>query len=108
MKWPAISGQNGQPLGAELLNKITSNLDDISSNTVFATLGIGWAAFGLSVIFNILYNILQHPSQVTLITLICLHSFLLQVALLDITKKLVVTMLGYEINLVRFTKKGRD
>ena len=36
----------------------------ISSSTVFATLGIGWAAFVLSLIFNILYYAL-HPSQVT-------------------------------------------
>ena len=40
----------------------------ISSSTVFTTLGIGWAAFGLSLIFNILYYAL-HPSEVTLITL---------------------------------------
>ena len=47
-----------------------------SSTTVFATLGIGWAAFGLSLIFNILYCAL-HPSQVTLITWICLQSSLI-------------------------------
>ena len=40
------------------------------------TLGIGWTAFGLSLIFNILYYAL-HPSQVTLITLICLQSSLI-------------------------------
>ena len=45
----------------------------ISSSTVFATLGIGWAAFVLSLVFNILYYAL-HPSQVTLIPLICLQS----------------------------------
>ena len=49
---------------------------DIPSYKVLATLGIGWAAFGLSLIFNILYYAL-HPSQVTLITLICLLLFLL-------------------------------
>ena len=48
----------------------------VTSSTVFTTLGIGWAAFGLSLIFNILYYAL-HPSQVTLITLICLHSSLI-------------------------------
>ena len=37
---------------------------DLSSSTVYTTLGIGWAAFGLSVIFNILYYAL-HPSQVS-------------------------------------------
>ena len=43
------------------------NSHPITSSTVFATLGIGWAAFSLSLIFNILYYAL-HPSQVTLIT----------------------------------------
>ena len=36
----------------------------ISSYTFLVTLGIGWAAFGLSLIFNFLYYAL-HPSQVT-------------------------------------------
>ena len=49
---------------------------EILSNKLFITLGIGWAAFGLSLIFNILYYAL-HPSQVTLITLICLQSSLI-------------------------------
>ena len=49
---------------------------DISYHKLFATLGYGWAAFGLSLIFNILYYAL-HPSQVTLITLICLQSSLI-------------------------------
>ena len=35
----------------------------ITSNTVFTTLWVGWAAFVLSLIFNILYYVL-HPSQV--------------------------------------------
>ena len=48
----------------------------IPSEKVFVMLGIGWAAFGLSLIFNILYYAL-HPSQVTLITLICLQSSLI-------------------------------
>ena len=40
----------------------------IPSHKVLTTLGIGWAAFCLSLIFNILYYAL-HPSDVTLITL---------------------------------------
>ena len=36
----------------------------ITFSTVSKTLGIGWAAFGLSLIFNILYYAL-HPSDVT-------------------------------------------
>ena len=48
----------------------------IRSYKVLTTLGIGWAAFGLSLIFNILYYAL-HPSQVTPITLICLQSSLI-------------------------------
>ena len=54
----------------------TGRLHDIQSSKVFAFLGYGWAAFGLSLIFNILYYAL-HPSQVTLITLICLQSSLI-------------------------------
>ena len=49
---------------------------DLTSATVFAPLGIGWAAFGLSLIFNILYYAL-HPSQVTMITSIYLQSSLI-------------------------------
>ena len=52
------------------------NSHSIPSTTVFATLGIGWAAFGLSLIFNILYYAL-HPSQVTLISMISLQSSLI-------------------------------
>ena len=37
---------------------------EITSSTVFSTLGFGWAAFSLSLIFNILYYAL-HPSEVT-------------------------------------------
>merc|ERR1711879_1017870 len=62
---------------------------DLTSSIVFATLGIGWAAFGLSLLFNILYYAL-HPSQVDI---------------LNIRKKLVVAVVGYEINLVKFTMK---
>ena len=38
----------------------------LTSSTVFTTLVIGWAAFGLSLVFNILYYAL-HPSQVKFI-----------------------------------------
>ena len=48
----------------------------ITSYKLHVTLGIGWAAFSLSLVFNILYYAL-HPSQVTLITLICLQSSLI-------------------------------
>ena len=34
-----------------------------TSSHVFITLGVGWAAFGLALIFNFLYYVL-HPSQV--------------------------------------------
>ena len=56
----------------------------ITSYSVFKTLVIGWAAFGLSLLFNILYYAL-HPSQVNM---------------LSIDEKLVVSLFGYEINLV--------
>ena len=85
---------------------------DLTSSTVFATLGIGWAAFGLSLIFNILYNAL-HPSQVSN-SILCRvvqcsnKNNFLQVDLLNIREKLVVAVVGYEINLVEFTIKGLD
>ena len=67
----------------ELSGKTTVRLVDSAGRLqhihplkVLAILGIGWAAFGLSLIFNILYYAL-HPSQVTLITLICLQSSLI-------------------------------
>merc|ERR1712066_256703 len=56
----------------------------IKPSTLFITLGIGWAAFCLSLVINILYCAL-HPSQVDL---------------LNIREKLVVSVFGYEINLV--------
>ena len=50
---------------------------DIKSFKLLVTLGIGWAAFCLSLIFNILYYALHPSHQVTLITLICLQSSLI-------------------------------
>ena len=41
----------------------SGNEFQLTSSAVFITLGIGWAAFCLSVILNILYYAL-HPSQV--------------------------------------------
>ena len=85
----------------------------LTSFTIFATLGIGWAAFGLSLIFNILYYAL-HPSEVSnsriLYTVVqCSNkNNFLQVDLLNIREKLVVAVVGYEINLVKFTIKGLD
>ena len=38
---------------------------DFTSSHVFITLGVGWAAFGLALVFNLLYYVL-HPSQVSL------------------------------------------
>ena len=87
------------------------NSHPITSSTVFATLGIGWAAFVLSLVFNILYYAL-HPSQVT-------HSkysgvptfnklFFPQVDILNIREKLVVAVVGYEINLATFDIEGFD
>ena len=37
---------------------------DFTPSHVFITLGVGWAAFGLALIFNFLYYVL-HPSQVS-------------------------------------------
>ena len=38
---------------------------DFTQSQVFITLGVGWAAFALALVFNILYYVL-HPSQVFL------------------------------------------
>ena len=90
----------------------TGNSHAITSSIVFATLGIGWAAFGLSLLFNILYYAL-HPSQVSRSSVVLqqkqnISIFSLQVDILNIRKKLVVAVVGYEINLVKFTMKGLD
>merc|ERR1719300_23351 len=61
---------------------------------VFITLGVGWAAFVLALIFNLLYYIL-HPSQVNI------KSF---------KEKRVITVFGYEIHLMVCSarKKGNE
>jgi len=53
---------------------------------VFITLGVGWAAFGLALVFNLVYYVL-HPSQVNV---------------KNIKEKLVVSVFGYEINLMNY------
>ena len=88
------------------------NSHAITSSIVFTTLGIGWAAFGLSLLFNILYYAL-HPSQVSHSNVVLqqklnMSIFFLQVDILNIRKKLVVAVVGYEINLVKFTMKGLE
>ena len=76
--------------------------------TVLITLLVGWAAFLLSIVFNILYYAL-HPSQVTLSFLVkYLTIFFLQIDLLNIRDKLVVSMFGYEINLLQWSVKGLE
>ena len=81
---------------------------EIKSTTVLVALGIGWFAFTLSFFFNILYYAL-HPSQVTLSFLIkYLTIFFLQIDLLNIRDKLVVSMFGYEINLLQWSVKGLE
>jgi len=42
---------------------ITSRLPKVTSFTVLTVLGVGWAAFVLSLVFNILYYALR-PSEV--------------------------------------------
>ena len=58
--------------GEETIRLVDSSgmSQDIPSSKVLTTLGIGWVAFGLSLIFNILYYAL-HPSEVNLMSLIC-------------------------------------
>ena len=80
---------------------------EISATTVYTTLAIGWIAFGLAIIFNILYYAL-HPSKVVWTKIIFVLQALImctfQVDLLEIRQKLVVALFGYEINLVECTK----
>ena len=61
---------------------------------VFITLGVGWAAFGLALIFNLLYYVL-HPSDVS-------HPFKLK----NIQEKLVVAVFGYKLNLLNCSVAG--
>ena len=76
-----------------LLNTVGGTYNFKPSN-VFITLGVGWAAFLLAQIFNLVYYVL-HPSEVS-------HPFNLK----NIQKKLVVAVVGYEINLVNCTVTG--
>ena len=85
---------------------------DLKSSTVLMILGVGWVAFALCLLFNILYYAL-HPSQVSRSSVVLqqkqnISIFSLQVDILNIRKKLVVAVVGYEINLVKFTMKGLD
>merc|ERR1719300_977150 len=62
---------------------------DFTPSHVFITLGVGWAAFVLALIFNLLYYVL-HPSQVNV------KSF---------QEKRVVTVFGYKIQLICSAEK---
>ena len=50
--------------GVTMFNTVGRTYDFTPSH-VFITLGVGWAAFGLALVFNLLYYVL-HPSQVSL------------------------------------------
>ena len=70
---------------------------DFSPSQVFITLGVGWAAFILALIFNIVYYVL-HPSQVCLQLLFWI-SILFQVNVTNIKEKCVVALFGKKIHL---------
>ena len=83
---------------------------DLKSSTVLMILGIGWVAFSLCLLFNILYYAL-HPSKVSLkninkIYLNIIFCFF-QVDLKKINEKLVVGVFGYEIKLLSCSVKGQ-
>merc|ERR1719300_6944 len=59
---------------------------------VFITLGVGWAAFGLALIFNFLYYVL-HPSQVNV---------------KNIQEKLVVRVFGYVFTAMKEEEKAEE
>ena len=77
----------------------------IKSSTLLIILAVGWAAFLLSLFFNILYYAL-HPSQVSLRSQLNNKIFFLEVDLLSIRDKLDVAVFGYEINLLQWSVKG--
>ena len=102
-----MTGQAGGTIRITKPNGIGTN---ISSSTIFMTLGVGWAAFVLSIIFNVIYYAL-HPSQArgvcsSLDKIFEIFSF--QVDLLNIREKLVVALLGFEINLITCSTRGSD
>ena len=101
---------------------------------VLITLGVGWAAFGLALIFNLLYYVL-HPSQVSFyLNFLFVHnngefspmrtltSFYTVVGIMiifnvvfnerrnvnvtNIQEKLVVAVVGFEIDLVNCSVTG--
>merc|ERR1719300_2325006 len=59
---------------------------------VFITLGVGWAAFGLALIFNLVYYVL-HPSQVNV---------------KNIQEKRVVTVFGYVFTAMKEEEKAEE
>merc|ERR1719282_2311815 len=73
------------PVGEDIIMENTvGRTYNFTRSHVLITLGVGWAAFGLALIFNLLYYVL-HPSQVNV---------------KNIQEKLVVAVVGYEINFV--------
>ena len=55
------------PVGEDIIMENTVGTTyNFTRSHVLITLGVGWAAFGLALIFNFLYYVL-HPSQVSLV-----------------------------------------
>ena len=94
------------PVGEDIIIRNTVGKTYIfTPSHVFITLGVGWAAFGLALVFNLLYYVL-HPSQVYPYFLICFLMISLQVNVKSFKEKRVVKVFGYEMILRSAKKNG--
>merc|ERR1719282_858081 len=76
------------PVGEDIIMENTvGRTYNFTRSHVLITLGVGWAAFGLALVFNLLYYVL-HPSQVNVT---------------NIKEKLVVSVFGYKIILMNYS-----
>ena len=96
------------PVGEDIIIRNTVGKTYIfTPSDVFITLGVGWAAFGLALVFNLLYYVL-HPSQVYPYFLICFLMISLQVNVKSFKEKRVVKVFGYEMILRSAKKNGNE
>ena len=91
------------PVGEDIIIRNTVGKTYIfTPSHVFITLGVGWAAFGLALVFNLIYYVL-HPSQVSLYLIFFLFTFYFQVNVTNIKEKLAVSVFGYKIILMNYS-----
>ena len=97
------------PVGEDIIIRNTVGKTYIfTPSEVFITLGVGWAAFGLALIFNFLYYVL-HPLSAGLFSLTW-FSFtnLLKVNVTNIKEKLVVRVFGYVFTAMKEEEKAEE